>query len=81
MIRKDHADQIYLTAEEKYLAIIEDIKDCVKRGQPSLVGTISIENSELLSHLLKKEKIKHFFMREKDESKPNNQLCKYLHFK
>lgn len=59
MIRKDHADKIYLTAEEKYLAIIEDIKECVKRGQPALVGTISIENSELLSNLLKKEKIKH----------------------
>lgn len=59
MIRKDHADKIYLTAEDKYLAIIEDIKDCVERGQPVLVGTISIENSELLSHLLKKSKIKH----------------------
>ncbi len=59
MIRKDHADKIYLTAEEKYLAIIEDIKDCVSRSQPVLVGTISIENSELLSHLLKKDKIKH----------------------
>jgi preprotein translocase subunit SecA len=59
MIRKDHADKIYLTAEEKYMAIIEDIKECVKRGQPALVGTISIENSELLSTLLKKEKIKH----------------------
>lgn len=59
MIRKDHADKIFLSAEDKYLAIIEDIKDCVKRGQPVLVGTISIENSELLSKLLKKEKIKH----------------------
>lgn len=59
MVRKDHADKIYLTAEEKYIAIIEDIKDCVKRGQPVLVGTISIENSELLAALLKKNKIKH----------------------
>lgn len=59
MIRKDHADKIYLTAQEKYDAIIEDIHDCVKRGQPVLVGTISIENSELLSQLLKKGKIKH----------------------
>ncbi|WP_026377388.1 preprotein translocase subunit SecA [Aestuariibacter salexigens] len=59
MIRKDHADLIYLTAEEKYEAIIEDIQDCVKRGQPTLVGTISIENSELLSALLKKQKIAH----------------------
>lgn len=59
MIRKDHADKIYLTTEEKFLAIIGDIEDCVKRGQPALVGTISIENSELLSSLLKKAKIKH----------------------
>lgn len=59
MIRDDKADLIYLTAEEKYEAIVEDIKACVKRGQPSLVGTISIENSELLSRILKKEKIPH----------------------
>ncbi|GGW94145.1 preprotein translocase subunit SecA [Alteromonas halophila] len=59
MIRKDKPDLIYLTAEEKYEAIVEDIRDCVKRGQPSLVGTISIENSELLSRILKKEKIPH----------------------
>ncbi|MBE1287744.1 MAG: preprotein translocase subunit SecA [Alteromonadaceae bacterium] len=59
MIRKDMSDLIYRTAGEKYLAIVEDIKECVKRGQPVLVGTISIENSELLSSVLKKEKIKH----------------------
>ncbi|WP_100656581.1 preprotein translocase subunit SecA [Alteromonas flava] len=59
MIRKDMPDLIYLTAEEKYEAIVEDIKDCVKRGQPTLVGTVSIENSELLSRILKKEKIAH----------------------
>ncbi|RPJ67955.1 preprotein translocase subunit SecA [Alteromonas sediminis] len=59
MIRDDKADLIYLTAQEKYEAIVEDIKDCVERGQPCLVGTISIENSELLSRILKKEKIKH----------------------
>ena len=59
MQRKDHADLIYLTAEEKYEAIVEDIKDCVKRGQPTLVGTVSIENSELISRILKKEKIAH----------------------
>jgi preprotein translocase subunit SecA len=59
MIRKDLPDLIYLTAEEKYNAILEDIKDCVKRGQPVLVGTISIETSEYLSNLLKKHKIKH----------------------
>lgn len=59
MVRKDKADLIYLTAEEKYEAIVEDIKDCVKRGQPALVGTVSIENSELISRILKKEKIPH----------------------
>ena len=59
MVRKDHADKIYLTAQEKYDAIIEDIKGCVERGQPTLVGTISIENSELLSSVLKKAKIQH----------------------
>ena len=59
MIRKDMPDLIYLTAEEKYEAILEDIQDCVKRGQPVLVGTISIETSEFLSSFLKKSKIKH----------------------
>ncbi len=59
MIRKDKADLIYLTAAEKYEAIVEDIKECVKRGQPTLVGTVSIENSELISGVLKKAKIPH----------------------
>ncbi|NQZ86780.1 MAG: preprotein translocase subunit SecA [Colwellia sp.] len=59
MIRNDMADLIYLTADEKFEAILEDIKDCVERGQPVLVGTISIETSEFLSDVLKKEKIKH----------------------
>ncbi|WP_448565677.1 preprotein translocase subunit SecA [Thalassotalea ganghwensis] len=59
MIRKDLPDLIYLTAEEKYEAILADIQDCVERGQPVLVGTISIETSEFLSSYLKKSKIKH----------------------
>jgi preprotein translocase subunit SecA len=59
MIRDDRADLIYLTAEEKFEAILEDIQDCVERGQPVLVGTISIETSEFLSNFLKKSKIKH----------------------
>ncbi|MEP2653923.1 MAG: SEC-C metal-binding domain-containing protein, partial [Paraglaciecola sp.] len=59
MVRKDKADLIFLTAQEKYEAIVEDIKECVKRGQPALVGTVSIENSELISKILKKEKIPH----------------------
>ncbi|MBY6225811.1 preprotein translocase subunit SecA [Ferrimonas balearica] len=59
MIRKDMADLVYLTAEEKFEAIINDIRDCIERGQPVLVGTISIESSELLSNVLRKAKIKH----------------------
>ncbi|MAX53086.1 MAG: preprotein translocase subunit SecA [Methylophaga sp.] len=59
MQRKDEADRIYLTAKEKYDAILEDVKDCVKRGQPVLVGTASIESSEYLHSLLKKAKIPH----------------------
>ena len=59
MIRNDMADLIYLTRDEKFEAILADIQDCVKRGQPVLVGTIAIETSEFLSDFLKKEKIKH----------------------
>ncbi len=59
MIRDDRADLVYLTQEEKYEAILVDIKDCQERGQPVLVGTISIESSEYLSQFLRKEKIKH----------------------
>jgi len=59
MVRKDMADLIYLTTDEKFEAILADIQDCVKRGQPVLVGTIAIETSEFLSDFLKKKKIKH----------------------
>jgi preprotein translocase subunit SecA len=59
MIRKDMGDLVYLTTDEKYIAVAEDIKGCVSRGQPVLVGTTSIENSERLSELLKKQGIKH----------------------
>lgn len=59
MVRKDMADLVYLTAREKYEAIIKDIEGCRERGQPVLVGTVSIEQSELLSHLLKQRKIPH----------------------
>ncbi len=59
MIRKDMGDLIYLTAMEKFQAIVEDIKDCQKRGQPVLVGTTSIENSEIISRLLAKDGITH----------------------
>jgi preprotein translocase subunit SecA len=59
MCRQDNPDLIYLGHEDKYQAIIEDVRDCVKRQQPVLVGTASIEASELLSHLLKKAEIQH----------------------
>jgi len=59
MIRDDQDDVIFLSAQEKFKAIIDDIKKCVNTGQSVLVGTASIEVSELISNLLKKEKIKH----------------------
>lgn len=59
MVRDDRADLIYITAEDKYNAIIEDIREQRDAGRPVLVGTSSIETSELVSRLLKKEKIKH----------------------
>lgn len=58
-VRKDFGDLVYLSVPEKYKAIMEDIQDCVSRGQPVLVGTTSIENSELLSGMLKKAGIAH----------------------
>lgn len=58
-IRKDMMDKVYLTAMEKYRAVIVDVKDCYERGQPVLVGTTSIENSELLSDLLEKAGMPH----------------------
>jgi preprotein translocase subunit SecA len=59
MIRDDAPDLVYLTQKDKFEAIIEDIMDCRERGQPVLVGTTSIETSELLSSLLSKRKIDH----------------------
>ncbi|SNR64475.1 protein translocase subunit secA [Methylobacillus rhizosphaerae] len=57
--RKDQMDKVYRTAKEKYQAVIEDIKECQKRGQPVLVGTTSIENSELISTVLTQAKLEH----------------------
>ncbi len=68
-IRKDQMDKVYLTAKEKHQAVIDDIKDCYKRGQPVLVGTTSIENSELLSHLLDKEKLPHQVLNAKQHAR------------
>ncbi len=59
MIRDDKGDLVFLTQQEKYEAVLADIRDCRQRGQPALVGTTSIEVSELLSKLLDKEKIPH----------------------
>src|SRR5579885_1958115 len=58
-IRVDYNDRIYKTRREKYNAVIKEIKDCHSRGQPVLVGTVSVEASELLSRMLKREKIPH----------------------
>jgi len=59
MIRRDMGDLVFLTQQEKFEAVLADIRDCRQRGQPALVGTTSIEVSELLSNLLDKEKISH----------------------
>jgi preprotein translocase subunit SecA len=69
MIRKDENDQIYRTAPEKHTAIIADIRACHQRGQPVLVGTTSIENSELLSDLLTKEKLSHQVLNAKQHAR------------
>jgi preprotein translocase subunit SecA len=69
MIRIDHQDKIYRTVKEKYAAIIADIKECYARGQPVLVGTTSIENSEVLSNLLKKEGLPHQVLNAKQHAK------------
>ena len=68
-IRNDMMDKVYLTAKEKYQAVINDIKDCHERGQPVLVGTTSIENSELLSHMLEKEKLPHQVLNAKQHAR------------
>ncbi|MDO8208293.1 MAG: preprotein translocase subunit SecA [Gallionella sp.] len=68
-IRRDMMDKVYLTAMEKYRAVIVDIKDCYERGQPVLVGTTSIENSELLSSLLEKEKLPHQVLNAKQHAR------------
>jgi preprotein translocase subunit SecA len=68
-IRKDMMDKVYLTAKEKYNAVIDDIKDCYKRGQPVLVGTTSIENSELLSKFLERDKLPHQVLNAKQHAR------------
>ncbi|MGE5385173.1 MAG: preprotein translocase subunit SecA [Betaproteobacteria bacterium] len=69
MVRKDMNDLVYKTADEKHAAIIADIRGCHERGQPVLVGTTSIENSELLSGLLDKEKLPHQVLNAKQHAR------------
>src|SRR5438067_5619707 len=67
--RKDRQDQVYKSAEEKYGAMLIDIRDCYERGQPVLVGTTSIENSELLSGILDKAKLPHNVLNAKQHAR------------
>ena len=69
MIRNDQNDQIFKNDQEKFAAIIKDIRDCHERNQPVLVGTTSIENSEVLSELLKKEKLPHDVLNAKQHAR------------
>jgi preprotein translocase subunit SecA len=67
--RKDRQDQIYKTSRERYDAVIKDIEDCYKRGQPVLVGTTSIENSELIAGLLDQRKLPHQVLNAKQHAR------------
>jgi preprotein translocase subunit SecA len=69
MIREDRLDLVYRTAKEKYKAILDEIRDCHARGQPVLVGTTSIENSELISAMLTKEKLPHQVLNAKQHAR------------
>ncbi len=69
MVRADMGDLVYLTIEEKFEAIMEDVRDCQQRGQPVLVGTASVDTSEYLSKLLKKADIKHAVLNAKQHKK------------
>jgi preprotein translocase subunit SecA len=69
MVREERLDQVYRTAQEKYQAVINDIRDCYQSGQPVLVGTTSIENSELLAKLLEKEKLPHQVLNAKQHAR------------
>lgn len=69
VVRKDRNDQVFLTAAEKYKAMIADVKDCYERGQPVLLGTTSVENSEFLSDMLKKEGLPHNVLNAKQHAR------------
>jgi len=72
MIRDDRPDLVYLTETDKFAAIVEDMKDCQERGQPALVGTTSIETSELLSNFLKQNNVKHAVLNAKQHEREAN---------
>ncbi len=67
--REDQLDRVYKTTREKYEAAIKDIRDCYERGQPVLVGTTSIENSEIIAQLLEKEKLPHQVLNAKQHAR------------
>jgi preprotein translocase subunit SecA len=69
MVRKDELDLVYKTSREKHDAVVADIRDCFERGQPVLVGTTSIENSEVVSTLLQKAKLPHQVLNAKQHAK------------
>ena len=69
MVREDQNDQIFKNDEQKFAAIIKDVRDCYERKQPVLVGTTSIENSELLSEMLKKEGLPHHVLNAKQHAR------------
>jgi preprotein translocase subunit SecA len=67
--RKDRQDQVFKSAQERYNAVVNDIKDCYERGQPVLVGTTSIENSELISKILNQHKLSHNVLNAKQHAR------------
>ncbi|MGZ5570541.1 MAG: preprotein translocase subunit SecA [Usitatibacter sp.] len=69
MIRKDLNDQVFITAKEKYQAIIGDVKERSSKGQPVMLGTTSVENSELISAMLDKEKLSHQVLNAKQHAR------------
>ena len=69
MVRKDSNDQVFITAKEKYQAILNEVKACHQKGQPVLLGTTSIENSELISSMLSKEGLPHQVLNAKQRAR------------
>ena len=80
VIRQDHSDVVFKNANGKYRAIVQQVKACHEKGQPVLVGTISIERSELLSKLLKKEGIKHNVLNAKHHEQEAQIVAQAGHF-